>query len=520
MILVGLDKTNPLVVGVSGGADSLALLHLLHEAGFSLVVCHFNHRLRPAADGDATFVESVAAKLRLPFEGGAEDVGAFAETNRLSVEEAARKLRYRFLYRCARSHGAQAVAVGHTADDQIETVLMHFIRGAGLSGLKGMLPRTILTEFDADVPLVRPILQMWRKDTEAYCGEHGLDFRSDASNTDPTYFRNRLRLSLIPELETYNPGFRAALLRSSGALQGDYELIQGVLDAAWERTAAEQGPGFLGFSRAALEELPIPLRRGLIRRGAFRLRPGLRDVDFDALEEAAAAITPPQASTRSRAGGLVEIAGGLRLEIEADTVFLTGQGIELPAGEWPQVTGDAAQTWKWETRGQIELAGGLVLEGEIRELDGSLETTLRQFLADATLKLGKMDEVRRAALPEFTAWLSADVAGEVLEIRTPQPGDRVEPLGMGGKRVKLSDLFINNRIPKRLRARWPLVCVGEQIAWVPGLRAAERFRLREKLPARVWRLVVRPEADQKQGVPRSAKGAKRKIRTSAEKADS
>jgi tRNA(Ile)-lysidine synthetase-like protein len=269
-----------------------------------------------------------------------------------------------------------------------------------------------------------------------------------------------------------------------------------------------------------LEELPTPLRRGLIRRGAFRLRPGLRDVDFDALEEAAAAITPPQASTSSRVGGLVEIAGGLRLEIEADTVFLTGQGIELPAGEWPQVTGDTAQTWKWETRGQIELAGGLVLEGEIRELDGSLETTLRQFLADATLKLGKMDEVRRAALPEFTAWLSADVAGEVLEIRTPQPGDRVEPLGMGGKRVKLSDLFINNRIPKRLRAKWPLVCVGEQIAWVPGLRAAERFRLREKLPARVWRLVVRPEADQKQGVPRSAKGAKRKIRTSAEKADS
>ena len=138
---------------------------------------------------------------------------------KLSLEEAARILRYRFLFAQARSEGAEVVAVGHTADDQVETVLMHFLRGAGLPGLKGMAGRTILPEFDPKIPLVRPILHLWRSETEAYCQEHGLQPVYDPSNRDETYFRNRLRHSLIPELEKYNPRFKntlAAHRRSPG----------------------------------------------------------------------------------------------------------------------------------------------------------------------------------------------------------------------------------------------------------------------------------------------------------------
>jgi tRNA(Ile)-lysidine synthase len=471
MIVDGLDKTRLLVVGVSGGADSLALLGMLHEAGFSPVVCHFNHRLRAEAGADASFVESVAKTMALPFEGGSGDVGAYAVENHLSVEEAARKLRYRFLFSQARSHGAQAVAVAHTADDQVETVLMHFVRGAGLSGLKGMLPRTLLSEFDPDLPLVRPILNLWRADTVAYCREHGLEFRTDPTNVDPAYFRNRLRLNLIPELETYNAGFKAALLRSSQALQGDHQLLNGLVEEAWQGSSAEEGRGFVRFNRAALERLPLPLRRGLIRRAAFSLRPGLRDVDFDALVRAADLPPTP-----------VDIAGGLRLFGEAEHVYLAAPNAELPSGGWPQVSGDRSQVWEWQSSGSIELAEGMIMEGEIQEVPAASANSDQSTRHDA--RNGAAE--RRASVR-----LSADLAGERLLIRTPRPGDRLEPKGMPGKTVKLSDLFINHKIPRRLRSRWPLVCAGEEIAWVPGLRASERFQPRESLPGRAWVITLK-----------------------------
>lgn len=480
MNLAGLDKGRLLLMGVSGGADSLALLHLLHGAGCPLMVCHFNHRLRPEAEADAAFVAGAAEKLGLPFETGSGDVAAFAAENRLSVEEAARKLRYSFLFQQARAHAAQAVAVGHTADDQVETVLMHFVRGAGLSGLKGMLPRTILVEFDPEIPLVRPILDLWRADTEAYCREHGLAFLTDASNADPAYFRNRLRLSLIPELEGYNSRFKEALLRSSQALQGDFDLISGLVETAWSRAVIETGPGFVAFDRAALTGLTLPLRRALIRRAAFTLHPGLRDVDFEALERASS--LPPTS---------VDIAGGLHLFNEGGRVYLAAPDADLPGGDWPQVTGDPSQVWEWEEKGRLELADGLTLKGEIRELAGDRSFTPGD-LPDDSHDFIPGDE-GWVAEKGFSAWLATDPTGEGLRVRTPRRGDRIEPRGMPGKTVKLSDLFINHKIPRRLRARWPVVCVGDEIAWVPGLRVSERFQGRPGPHTRFWLIVVKRE---------------------------
>ena len=166
-------------------------------------------------------MRKLAEEMKLPFVSESADVRGYAEEHKLSLEEAARMLRYRFLFAQARAHRAGAVAVGHTADDQVETILMHFLRGAGLAGLKGMAGRTLLPEFDREIPLVRPILHLWRHETEAYCREHDLQPVHDPSNTDETYFRNRLRHSLIPELEKYNPRFKETLLRTAaGAGRG------------------------------------------------------------------------------------------------------------------------------------------------------------------------------------------------------------------------------------------------------------------------------------------------------------
>ena len=144
----GLTKDRPIIAGVSGGPDSLCLMSVLRQAGYRVIVAHFNHKLRADSDIDANIVEQTAGRLNIASVIESGDVHAYAEREKLSIEEAARILRYRFLMEQARYFKAQAVAVGHTADDQVETVLMHFLRGAGLAGLKGMTHRTIVHTFD------------------------------------------------------------------------------------------------------------------------------------------------------------------------------------------------------------------------------------------------------------------------------------------------------------------------------------------------------------------------------------
>lgn len=429
----GLKKTDVVLVAVSGGADSLALLHVLRGAGYPLLVAHYNHRLRPEADSDAAFVGELALQLGLPFVTDSGDVAAYAAMESLSTEEAAREMRYRFLFRAARSAGAQAVATGHTADDQAETLLMHFLRGSGLAGLKGMLPRTILPAFDAEIPLVRPLLTWTRQETEAYCREHSLRYLTDASNADTTYFRNRLRHELLPQLEAYNPQIRRSLARSAQALQGDYELLNQLVDSAWDRSVIASGGRYVSFDLSQLREMPPALRRNLFRRAAFALKPGLRDVDFSALDRAAKLSA-------------VELAGGLKTVIEAGFLHLTDDESSLPA-EQPQLDGTVVVQYGQNTFGDWILA---------------------------------CEQVAQVASPltdRFSALLDADLAAGKLTLRSFRPGDRFEPLGMPGQTVKLSDLFVNLKIPKRLRERWPVLCVNDEIAWIPGLRMSERFKV-------------------------------------------
>jgi tRNA(Ile)-lysidine synthase len=439
----GLNQTGLVLAAVSGGADSLALLHVLRRAGYPLLVGHFNHRLRPEADSDAAHVRQVAEQMGLPFVSDSADVAAHAAAQGLSIEEAARELRYRFLFRQARLAGAQAVATGHTADDQAETVLMHFLRGAGLAGLKGMPPRVILPVFDPEIPLVRPLLAWTRAQTEAYCHEHGLAYRVDATNADTAYFRNRLRHELFPVLAQYNPQVRQALARTALALQGDHELLNELLESAWACAFSESGPGFMAFDLPALREMSPALRRNLFRRAAFALNPGLRDVDFDALQRAAS-LRP------------AHLAGGLQTICEGQRLYLTADPASLPA-DVPQISRDYALT-----------AGAQQLQLP----DGWLFCCQSLPAEQAPPRLG------RWPADPFTAWLDADLAADRLRLGPFRAGDRFEPLGMPGQMQKLSDLFVNLKIPLRLRKKWPVLWAGEQIAWVAGLRLSEKFKIR------------------------------------------
>lgn len=446
-----LDPERAIVVGVSGGPDSLCLVHVLQALGYAVIVAHLNHGLRTQAEADAKMVERMAARLGLPFHLGEEDVFAYAEVRAMSVEEAARELRYNFLFGVAREQQAQAVAVGHNADDQVETVLMHLLRGAGLSGLKGMQVRSIIPAWSEEIPLLRPLLALWREQIMAYCRQHDLEPVFDESNLDTTFYRNRLRHELIPTLEGYNPQARQAIWRTAATLAGDFQVLQKDIDDAWMDCVLEQGNGWVGLTRSAFGALPLGLQRGLMRRAIATIRPALRDIDFGAVERALQIVSHPPLTNQA------DLIAGLRLVIEADRCWLATWEADLPSADWPQVA---------ETSQRLDLPG---------------EVSLRAGWRLCAKPVASVDRVRQLALTNkdpYQAWLDLGEKTSTLVVRGRRPGDRFQPLGMLGQGMKLADFYINLKLPRRARDGWPLLCAGEHIVWVPGLRLAHPFRLR------------------------------------------
>jgi tRNA(Ile)-lysidine synthase len=450
----GLSHDAPIIVGVSGGPDSLCLMSVLRRAGYHTIVAHFNHKLRPDSDTDANIVEQTAARLNLASVIESGDVRAHADAEKLSIEEAARILRYRFLMGQAHRLNAQAVAVGHTADDQVETVLMHFIRGAGLAGLKGMTYRTVIHMFDPEIPIVRPLLDTWREETVVYCAGNGFRPRHDPSNASLDFFRNRLRHLLIPTLESYNQRFREVIWRTSRSLAGDYEILANILDEAWKICVVQENAGFITFDSTALTRQPVGLQRNLIRRAIEFVHPDELDINYATLDRATNFISDPDGSHPIR----MDLTGGVHLLREGSLIYVAARNVTLPVERWPQMP-DESNTISLKIPGSVKLSGGWRLNCE------------RWNIASLATEQARMND------DPFQVWVDAQGIYDVLELRVRQDGDRFEPLGMDGHEMKISDFFINVKLPQRARDRWPLLCIGEKVVWVPGYRPAHAFRL-------------------------------------------
>lgn len=440
-----------LVLGVSGGPDSLCLLDVLTELSrdwnLTLSVAHLNHGLRAEAAAEAEHVRAEAEARGWRFFLEQADTAAYAARRKLSREEAARVLRYDFLVRTAQRVGAAAIAVAHTADDQAETVLMHFLRGSGLAGLRGMRPKTMIGDWrlemsDPSSPsnlyLVRPLLATSRAAVEAYCAGRGLQPVHDATNTDTTFFRNRLRHELLPLLETYNPNLRAVLGRMAAVLAGEHDIVRQAVEQAWQSLVRAERE-HVAFDLREWQLLDRPLQRALLRRAVSHLRAHLRDVDFAPIESAV------RFSRSASPGRACDVVAGLCLAVEPERLVLRAWDYEQVApGDLPLLDGEGALSAGW------------------RFVSAELPAGLPNFEAEAT------------------AWREFVDAGALTgppRLRTPRPGDRFQPLGLAGHSVKLSDFFINRKVPVALRARWPLVVSGEAIVWVVGLRLDERFKV-------------------------------------------
>ena len=460
-----LEDRQTVVVGVSGGPDSVALLDVLRrlssEFRLDLHVAHLHHGMRGTdADADADFVMALAEQWDLPATVLRVDLSEIAETHGLALEEAARRVRYAFLAQTAQRVGAEVVAVGHHADDQAETVLMHLLRGAGLAGLRGMLPATPLADyrllpFEAlgedvmeagkGLDLIRPLLACPRADIEAYCDERGLDWRIDRSNWDTTFFRNQLRHEVLPYLAEINPQVRERFCNLAEVVRADYEVLDAVVARAWDDLLMARHDDAIAFDLTEWRAQPLAVQRALIRRAAYALRRTLRDVNFVHIEQAVdVAMHGETGAEATLPRGLVARVGYERLTIaDAEALHLPEDQPWLPPDTELPVT----------VSGETPLPGGWTLQA----------TPLRTW---------SMADVRQNPDP-LIAWLDVEAVGEQPVLRTRRPGDRFAPHGMDGAHVKLSDFMINVKLPQAWRDHLPLLVGEVGILWVVGWRVSE-----------------------------------------------
>jgi tRNA(Ile)-lysidine synthase len=447
-----LEASALVLVGVSGGPDSLCLMHVLRALGHRLIVAHVDHQLRAESAVEAAAVQQAAESLDLPYVVQRLDVREHARSKGLSIEAAARDQRYAFLFAEARRRSAQAVAVGHTADDQVETVLMHLIRGAGIVGLKGMSYRSMLRPFDAAIPLIRPLLGTWRRETVEYCRSYSMAPVHDRSNDSMEYFRNRVRHELIPALESHNPRVREAIWRMAETLASDLALVEERVADAWRQAVLRQTRTFVCFDAAELVAQPLALQRRLVLAAGQQLLPDF-EIGFAALERAAGFISK---ATSSR----LALGGGLTVSREAEAIYVSLGRQSLPLDAWPQIPKESV-TMPVSVPAKVPLDNGWQFSAQY----SPLATSLVDWISEGG--------------DTFRVCLDADSLPSPLELRPPRPGDRLQPLGLQGHTQKLSDLFVNGKLPARARGRWPLLCSGRTLVWVPGFRPAEPFRLQK-----------------------------------------
>ncbi len=433
-----------LLVGVSGGPDSVCLIHIMaglkKTLGIELHIAHLNHMLRGAeSDADADYVSSLAHELGIPATIERREVKDYQKEHHLSLEEAAREVRYAFFSEVARSLGGDAVAVGHTADDQIETILMHLVRGTGLAGLRGMQTCSALQSPNAtELKVVRPLLEVRREETEAYCAARGLTPRSDSSNVLPNQLRNKIRSQLIPLLRGYNLDIDEALLRMASAADSDLSYIEKEISRVWSKVVGEQSGG-VTISRAEFSKLHPALKRHLVRSALRHLLGDLRDIESIHIESLLEALAKPVGKKLSLPRGVAFHGDyGYGLLIARDRLV----------GSFPALEGEHSLNIPGET----EFCGWRVGSSILNH------------------KPGKGSE------KELKACFDLDVTGKELTVRRRRSGDRFQPLGMESPK-KLQDFMVDARIPRDLRDGVPLVCSPQHIIWVVGWRIDHRARV-------------------------------------------
>lgn len=456
------SRQHRLLVAVSGGPDSVCLLHILvklqDELGVKLHIAHLDHQLRGAESAaDAQYVAELSHRLSIPATIEQRDVKTYQARHHVSLEEAAREVRYAFLAQVARSIGASRVAVGHTTDDHIETILMHLIRGSGTRGLRGLEPGTRWQS----VLIIRPLLEVSRQETTDYCHHHQLMPRTDTSNLSLSPLRNRIRQQLLPLLQSYNPQVAEALLRTARLAGDDLAYLDEEIARLWDGIAQKQESAII-LDKERFLELPSALKRHLLRAAIERLLGTLKDIEMRHIEGIMTALGKP-------AGKRISLPGGLLFSIEYDRYLLAPDPAAL--SPFPIL----------EAEFPLKIPGETLLPGwhiEATITDQKRESERGEVPLTNLPPPFPREREKGGGFPNngLTAYFDLDKTGDKLVVRSRQPGDRFQPLGMSQLK-KLGEFMIDAKIPHAWRQRIPIACSPEHILWVVGWRIDDRVKV-------------------------------------------
>jgi tRNA(Ile)-lysidine synthase len=432
-----------IVAAVSGGADSVALAHVLAELTrrnqLQLVaLAHLNHQLRDEAARDESFCGRLAAELGLPLVTERADVRERARAERRSIEDAAHQVRYEFFERARVAHGADRVAVGHTKDDQAETFLLRLTRGAGSRGLGGMYPRAGV--------VIRPLLDCRRRELRAWLDARNIPYVHDASNDDLTIPRNRVRAELLPLLERrFNPSIVEALARESELARAD-DLYLETLATEWWQEHARHEPSGWALAAPELQALPMALARRVLHLAMRKASAG-RPIGFDHVAHAWGVVAGEADAVD---------APGHRVQRVGDCVVL----MTRPAGSVGR-RASADRLAPYAFRYSLPVPGEVVIP-EIR-------CEIAAEVADAAPALDA-SSASVALVPR------ALLQGTALAVRNRRAGDRLRPSRVG--RRKLQDLLVDRKVPRAERDRIPIVVdAADRIVWVAGHAIDQDFRV-------------------------------------------
>jgi len=441
-------------VGVSGGPDSVALLHVLSLLAprFSLClgVAHLNHGLRPQeSDHDADFVESLAKKMGLPCYIQKSDVRTYQRRHKLSTEEAARQVRYAFYDSIATTHRFSKVALGHHCDDNAELVLMYLFRGSGPLGLAGIPP--VRNAF-----FIRPFIEVGRSEIMGFLERNGLEYIRDRSNQDVRFLRNRVRRQLLPTLKKeYNPMIVNSLARVSAILRSEDEWMEKLAAPLYDQAVATAQEHQTVFLISKLSHLPAAAVRRIVRRGIAAIKGDLRRISFTHIMAITKLIASDPKVKR------LDLPDRISVRREGEHLIFSRETIPLRLLEGLSGAGRSIPTAP-DYEYAVQAPGKLM----IRELG--------RFLKFEALEKKRDMDIRQAG--HSTAFFDMDKLQFPLKVRNYRPGDCFTPLGMTGTQ-KVKKYFSDNKVPPAERFVCPLLLSDGKIIWVAGHRIADSVKV-------------------------------------------